>query len=378
MGRERHVVFGAGQVGSLLAERLLAQGHQVRVAKRSSGGVPAGAEAMLGDAAREDFCTDAAAGAAVVYHCMNPPYSAKVWAELLPRYMQNLIAASARAGARLIALDNVYMLGKPNGKRLSEETPMNPSSRKGEIRARTAQLLFDAHKRGDVRAASARASDFYGPRGTLSALGDFFWPRVLKGRSGQVIANPDMLHTFHYIPDVAAGLATLGSAPDDAFGRPWMLPCQPAETFRELVRRLESLLAPQSRCRCCPAGCSRCSASSSRRFARCRRCATSGRSRSSSTTARSANGLVSRPRTVTGPPPTRWSGRAYTTAEVNSDRGFGIRDSGCDCEHASSCRAAAMVDRNAALSLHCHQLHRSPDAQRPRSDPQRSVPLDEF
>jgi nucleoside-diphosphate-sugar epimerase len=48
-----------------------------------------------------------------------------------------------------------------------------------------------------------------------------------------------MLHTFHYIPDVAAGLATLGSAPDDAFGQPWMLPCQPAETFRDLVRRLE-------------------------------------------------------------------------------------------------------------------------------------------
>jgi nucleoside-diphosphate-sugar epimerase len=239
MSRERHVVFGAGQVGSLLAERLLAQGHEVRVAKRSAGGVPPGAEAMLGDAAREEFCTEAAAGAAVVYHCMNPPYSTKVWVELLPRYMQNLIAASTRAGARLVVLDNVYMLGKPNGKRLTEDTPANPSSRKGEIRARMAQLLFDAHKRGDVRATSARASDFYGPRGTLTALGDFFWPRVLKGRSGQVIANPDMVHTFHYVPDVAAGLATLGSAPDDAFGRPWMLPCQPAGTFRDLVHRLE-------------------------------------------------------------------------------------------------------------------------------------------
>ena len=316
MGRERHVVFGAGQVGSLLAERLLAQGHQVRVAKRSAGGVPAGAEAMLGDAAREDFCTDAAAGAAVVYHCMNPPYSTKVWAELLPRYMQNLIAASARAGARLIVLDNVYMLGKPNGKRLSEETPMNPSSRKGEIRARTAQLVFDAHKRGDVRATSARASDFYGPRGTLSTLGDFFWPRVLKGRSGQVIANPDMLHTFHYIPDVAAGLATLGSAPDDAFGRPGCSRASRRRPFAISYAGSKSLLAPRFRCRCCPAGCSRCLASSSRRFARCRRCATSGRSRSSSTTARSASGLVSHPRTVTGPPPPRWSGRAHITAEV--------------------------------------------------------------
>lgn len=73
----------------------------------------------------------------------------------------------------------------------------------------------------------------------LTQLGDYFWPRVLKGSSGQVIANPDAIHTYHSIPDVAAGLATLGSAPDEVFGRPWMLPCRPGETFRDLVRRLE-------------------------------------------------------------------------------------------------------------------------------------------
>jgi nucleoside-diphosphate-sugar epimerase len=253
MGQERHVVFGAGQVGSLLAERLVALGHEVRVAKRTPGGVPHGALAVLGDAAREEFCTQAAAGAAVVYHCMNPPYNAKVWAELLPRYMQNLIAASARAGARLVVLDNVYMLGRPNGRRLSEETPANPASRKGEIRAQVSQMMFDAHRRGDVRATSARASDFYGPRGTLTLLGDFFWPRLLKGRSAQVIADPDVIHTFHYIPDVAAGLVTLGSAPDDAFGRPWMLPCRPAETFRDLVRRIEKAFGAPIRLSVVPA-----------------------------------------------------------------------------------------------------------------------------
>jgi nucleoside-diphosphate-sugar epimerase len=173
---------------------------------------------------------------------MNPPYNAELWANLVPRYMANLIEASARAGARLVALDNVYMLGKPNGKALTDDTPMNPCSRKGEIRARAAQALFDAHRRGDVRATAGRASDFYGPGGRLTSVGDYFWPRVLKQRSAQVIANPDMVHTYHYIPDVAAGLATLGSAPDDAFGKPWMLPCRPAETFRDLVRRLEQPL----------------------------------------------------------------------------------------------------------------------------------------
>jgi len=237
--RERSVVFGAGQVGSPLARMLLERGHDVRVVKRSAGGIPSGAQPVLGDAANLAFCIEAAAGATTVYHCMNPPYSTKVWADLLPRYMANLIEASARAGARLVALDNVYMLGRPNGKPLTDDTPMNPSSRKGEIRAKAAQMLFDAHRRGDVRAAEGRASDFYGPGGRLTLLGDYFWPRVFKGHSGQVIVDPDKVHTYHYIPDVAAGLATLGSASDDAFGKPWMLPCRQAETFRDLVRRLE-------------------------------------------------------------------------------------------------------------------------------------------
>ena len=240
--RARDVIFGAGQVGSILAQVLLERGHEVRVAKRSPAGIPAGATALPGDAADPAFCTTAADGAATVYHCMNPPYSAKLWSELVPRYMANLIEASARAGARLVVLDNVYMLGRPNGKPLSAETPVNPCSRKGEIRAKAAGILFDAHRRGDVRATSGRASDFYGPGGALTQLGDYFWPRVLKGRSGRVIANPDAIHTYHYIPDVAAGLATLGSAPDDAFGRPWMLPCRPAESLRDLVRRLEKPL----------------------------------------------------------------------------------------------------------------------------------------
>src|ERR1700680_4988047 len=87
----RHVILGAGQVGSLLATRLIEQGHAVRVAKRSPGGIPAAAEAMLGDAAEPAFCLAAAEGAATVYHCLNPPYTTKLWAQLIPLYIANVI-----------------------------------------------------------------------------------------------------------------------------------------------------------------------------------------------------------------------------------------------------------------------------------------------
>ena len=193
---------------------------------------------MTGDATDPRFCEEAARGAAVVYHCRNPPYFAKVWSEVVPRFMENLIGAAGRARARLVVLDNVYMLGRPPDGRLSEDTPPNPRSRKGAIRARAAERLFEAHRRGEVGAVTGRASDFYGPGGAQSHLGDVFWPGVMAGKSGRVVVDPAAVHTYHYIPDVAAGLAALGTAEDDVCGRPWMLPCAPALTLRDLVDRL--------------------------------------------------------------------------------------------------------------------------------------------
>ncbi len=242
MANDLHVIFGAGQIGPHLAGQLLATGRRVRIAKRSRSGAPPGAELVTGDATDAEFCAAATRGAAVVYHCMNAPYFAKIWSDLVPRFMENLIAAAGRAGARLVVLDNLYMLGRPSDGRLNEDTPQSPRSRKGAIRARAADRLFEAHRRGEVCAVSGRASDYYGPGGTQSHLGDVFWPGVMGGKAGRVVIDPSAVHTYHYIPDVAAGLAALGTAEDDVFGRPWMLPCAPAGTLRELVERLSKHL----------------------------------------------------------------------------------------------------------------------------------------
>jgi nucleoside-diphosphate-sugar epimerase len=247
MHAELHVIFGAGQVGQPLARLLLEGGRRVRLAKRSPGGAPQGAEVIPGDAADPAFCLRAAEGAASIYHCMNPPYNARAWAELVPRFMDNLIAAAGRMGARLVVLDSVYMLGRPGGRPLDEETPPNPCSRKGEIRARAAERLFEAHRRGDVLATTGRASDYYGPGGTLTHLGDQFWPPALAGKTARVFVNPDAIHTYHYVPDVAAGLASLGCAGVDVYGRPWMLPCAPAASMRELVARFSRKLGREIR-----------------------------------------------------------------------------------------------------------------------------------
>jgi nucleoside-diphosphate-sugar epimerase len=215
----------------VLADR----GHEVVLVSRSGRSAPPGVTAVAGNALDAAFCASTIRGASVAYHCMNPKYEAVTWEQQLPVIQRNLIAACASAGARLVVLDNVYALGRTGGVPMTEDTALRPCSRKGAVRAELAAQLQTAHDRGEVRAVTGRASDFFGPGGTQTMFERRFWTRVLAGKSGQVFVDPDTPHTYHYIPDVAAGLEALGRADDSAYGRAWMLPCAPAVTTRDLV-----------------------------------------------------------------------------------------------------------------------------------------------
>jgi hypothetical protein len=76
----------------------------------------------------------------------------------------------------------------------------------------SAERLFDAHRHSQVVATTGRASESYGPGGTQTGLGDYFWPRVLLGKMVYSPFPLQAVHTYHYIPDFAAGLATLPCA----------------------------------------------------------------------------------------------------------------------------------------------------------------------
>lgn len=219
-----HVVLGAGQIGTLVAERLVARGHRVRQVRRGTSATTAGVELMAGDIRDPAFAARAGDGAEVVYHCMNPRYWQ--WDELLAPLAEGAIAAAA--GARLVVLDNLYPYGPPSGP-FTETTPIAPNSHKGELRAKIRTRYLEAG------AAIGRASDFFGPGIVEAHLGDRFWKRILAGKSAECFGDPDLPHSFGFSIDVADGLITLGER--GATGE-WMLPHAPAPTIRELVAML--------------------------------------------------------------------------------------------------------------------------------------------
>jgi nucleoside-diphosphate-sugar epimerase len=233
-----HVVLGAGQIGSRLAKLLIARGHHVRmVARGPAASTESSAEQIehfSGDMTDLAVAEQATRGAAVVYDCMNPPYHR--WPQLLLPIARGALHGAARAGAKLVALDCLYMYGAPS-RPMTEDTPLAPCSKKGALRVELGELRMSAHQRGDVRVTIGRASDFFGENLPFSCWNDRFFQRIFAGKPGECMGDPDLPHSYTYVEDVARALMTLGERPE-ANGRVFHLPTSPAESTRALTQRL--------------------------------------------------------------------------------------------------------------------------------------------
>lgn len=229
-----HVVFGTGAVGCWTARALCELGIPVRGVNRSGKRpelMPEDVEIVSADASIPSQAIEAARGAEVVYQALNPKYHQ--WHKFFPGLQAGVMAAAKAVDARYVSIDNLYMYDSSNS--ISEDSPIIPSSKKGELRARMADEVISAHERGDIRATILRSSDYYGPGVRGSAMGELVFGNLVAGKKAQVGGSAEVPHSWAYIEDVGRATAILGTH-DEALGKVWIGPHALPVTQGEMVK----------------------------------------------------------------------------------------------------------------------------------------------
>src|SRR5690606_20375555 len=131
-------ILGAnGVIGNELSKLLPQYTDKLRQVSRNPKLVNATDETFVADLLDPKAVSDAVKGSEVAYLVAGLKYDATVWAEQWPKVMRNTIDACKRHGTKLVFFDNVYAYGKVEGM-MTEDTPYNPCSKKGEVRAKIA------------------------------------------------------------------------------------------------------------------------------------------------------------------------------------------------------------------------------------------------
>lgn len=230
------VVFGYGAAGRAITQELLARGDAVRVAqRRRPADLPPRAGFVECDILDPEAVLRAVEGASQVVLAVGFPYDRRVWREVWPKTITNLVEACAATGARMVFVDNLYQLG-PQREPRREDMPLSDRGAKPAILSAVARIWMAAAQAGRVRIAALRASDFYGPGVPMSHIGSTGFGALAEGKTAMLLAPPDTPHDFAYVPDIARAVVHLLDAPDDAYNQAWNMPCAPTLTPRQILR----------------------------------------------------------------------------------------------------------------------------------------------
>lgn len=235
-------ILGAGgAIGTELAKELTKYTKEIRLVSRNPEKINPTDEVLALDLLIRNNVFTAVKGSSVVYVTVGFPYNLKVWQESWPVFMKHTIEACIQENCKLVFFDNIYMYDPNFLDGMTEETPMNPSSEKGKVRAQLVHMIMDAVNSGKLKALIARSADFYGPGiDKTSMLNEMVIKPLSQGKRANWMGSVDYRHSFTYTPDAAKATALLGNT-DDAFGEVWHLPtAENPPTAKEWIEAIAS------------------------------------------------------------------------------------------------------------------------------------------
>ncbi len=217
-------ILGAGgSAGTEITRELSNYTKDIRVVSRNPKKINESDQLMKADLTDPKQLDNAVKGSDIVYVTIAFQYKLKVWKELWPKFMKNLIDSCSCHNSKIVYIDNVYMYDPKYLSYMTEETPMNPVSEKGKVRAEVARMLIDASEKNKVEAIIARAPDFYGPGVLGSMLYQTVYLKLIKDKNPQWLGKLDVIHSFIYSKDIGKSVALLGNT-KDAYNQVWHLP----------------------------------------------------------------------------------------------------------------------------------------------------------
>jgi nucleoside-diphosphate-sugar epimerase len=218
-------ILGAGgAIGKELAKALQEFTDEVKLVSRNPKRVNDLDILINADLTNPENVLNAVKDSNIVYLTVGLPYKTKVWQNTWPLVMKNVIDACLKNQCKLVFFDNIYMYDGTNLNPITEDTPINPSSKKGKVRKEIVQMIWDAVKNHGLQAVIARCADFYGPSiKNTSALTEVVFNPLSKGKKANWLGSDKYKHSFTYTVDAAKATAILGNT-EMAYGETWHLP----------------------------------------------------------------------------------------------------------------------------------------------------------
>ena len=213
------IIGAGGAIGVELARALTVYTTDIRLVSRDPRKVNETDNLYPADVLDTDALKEAIRGSEIVYVTVGFPYSYKVWKKNWPAFIRSLLSACEREDCKLVFFDNVYMYDKEHLSPMTEETPVNPPSRKGEVRRVLADMILNSR----VKALIARSADFYGPSISTSLLTETVFKPLSAKKTANWLVNDQCKHSFTYTPDAGKATALLGNT-EKAYGQVWHLP----------------------------------------------------------------------------------------------------------------------------------------------------------
>ena len=217
------IIGSGGTVALPLAVELKKYVDQIRLVSRNPKKVNETDELFpldVNDLARID---KAISGSEVVFVTIGFDYNLKVWQKTWPPFMRTVIDACKAHDAKLVFFDNVYMYAKSAIPYMTEQSPLQPPSKKGMVRKQLHEMIMNEAEKGHLAALIARSADFYGPDTSKSVLIETAAKNLVKGKKAQAFGNIDKIHTYTFTPDAGRATALLGNTPD-AYNQVWHVP----------------------------------------------------------------------------------------------------------------------------------------------------------